>query len=136
MLATGPAVYFTQTDRMNRNATLHVADTGLGSATAGDSDGDGVSDDRDNCTLVANASQIDSDSDGIGNRCDPDFNNDCLVGYNDFAAFKSRLGSRSSPLFDLNEDGIVTWADYLTIMKQYILMMPGEAAVPNVCDSV
>lgn len=136
MLATGPAVYFTQTDLISRNATLHVADTGLGSATAGDSDDDGVSDDRDNCTLVANASQIDTDSDGIGNRCDPDFNNDCLVGYNDFLVFKSRLGSSLSPLFDLNEDGIVNWEDYLTIMKQYMLMMPGEAAAPNVCDGV
>ena len=134
MLATGPAVYFTQTDLLNGNATLRVADTGLGSAAAGDSDGDGVSDDRDNCTLVVNASQIDTDSDGIGNRCDPDFNNDCLVGYNDFAALKSMFGSSSSPLYDLNEDGIVNLADYLTIMQQYLLMMPGEAAAPNVCD--
>jgi hypothetical protein len=134
MLATGPAVYFTQTNPVNGNATLRVADTGLGSAAAGDSDGDGVSDDRDNCTLVANASQVDSDSDGIGNRCDPDFNNDCLVGYNDFVAFKSMLGSSSSPLFDLNEDGNVNWVDYLTIMKQYMSIMPGEAAAPNVCN--
>lgn len=36
----------------------------------GDSDGDGVCDDRDNCPAVANPDQADSDGDGIGDACD------------------------------------------------------------------
>ena len=41
-----------------------------------DSDGDGVDDDEDNCPNDSNASQTDSDDDGIGNACDDDDDND------------------------------------------------------------
>lgn len=36
-----------------------------------DRDGDGISDDEDNCPDVANPAQLDSDFDGIGDICDP-----------------------------------------------------------------
>jgi hypothetical protein len=135
MLPSGPAVYFTQNDTVNGNATLHLADTGLGSPSAGDSDADGVSDDRDGCTVVADAPQIDTDGDGIGNRCDPDFNNDCLVDATDFLAFRSQIGSTTSPLFDLNGDGTVTWVDFFLMMKPYMGLAPGPGATPNVCNA-
>jgi hypothetical protein len=134
MLSTGPAIYFTQNDTVTGNATLRVADTGLGSPDAGDTDGDGVSDDRDSCTLVTNASQIDTDNDGIGNICDPDFNNDCLVNITDFLVLRSKLGSTTSPAIDLNGDGTVTWADFL-VMKPYFSMPPGPGSSPNLCEA-
>lgn len=43
-----------------------------------DSDGDGVNVFSDNCRHVANASQVDTDSDGIGNECDEDDDADNL----------------------------------------------------------
>ena len=40
--------------------------------SGGDSDGDGVCDDTDNCPTVANPSQADTDGDGVGDACDLD----------------------------------------------------------------
>lgn len=39
---------------------------------AGDSDGDGILDDVDNCPSVSNSPQTDSNSDGVGDVCDAD----------------------------------------------------------------
>jgi len=41
--------------------------------TQGDIDGDGVANNVDNCVIVANANQADTDTDGFGNACDGDF---------------------------------------------------------------
>ena len=41
-----------------------------------DSDLDGIPDETDNCRLTANADQLDTDSDGQGNVCDEDDDND------------------------------------------------------------
>ena len=50
--------------------------------TNADSDGDGINDGADNCPVVANADQLDTDSDGTGDACDTDDDGD---GVNDGA---------------------------------------------------
>ncbi len=57
-----------------------------------ESDGDGVPDPCDNCSLVANPTQLDADHDGYGNLCDCDLNQDSVCGFPDFNACLACLG--------------------------------------------
>ncbi len=65
-----------------------------------DSDADGVCDDVDNCPLAANANQLNTDGDGMGNTCDPDDDSDGLSD-----VFEVSLGT--NPLkADTDGDGV------------------------------
>lgn len=100
----------------------------------GDSDSDGISDQVDNCTEVANSNQRDTDADAIGNACDPDIAtpNDCRINFADLStmadAFFSnpRSGSWNADA-DLNGDGNVNFAD-LTTMQSAFFGIPGPSA--------
>ena len=82
---------------------------------APDTDGDGISDDADNCVIVANGpdastgscnSQEDGDSDGYGNPCDTDTNNDGGTGLDDVGfVFDAVVAGSSDPNYDFNCDG-------------------------------
>ena len=91
-----------------------------------DSDGDGVADDVDNCTLVANPDQRDTNGDNIGNACDADLNNDCVINPIDLGIMKSVFFG-SDPDADLNGDGAVNFVD-LGMMKSTFFNPPGPSA--------
>ncbi len=104
-----------------------------------DTDLDGVGDDIDNCREAANADQLDTDGDGIGNACDADLNNDCAVNFGDLAALK--LAFFPNPydvLADFNGDGAVNFGD-LAFMKSTFFNGanpgPGPGAPGNACES-
>ncbi|MEE9426417.1 MAG: S8 family serine peptidase [Methylococcales bacterium] len=67
-----------------------------------DSDNDGIADICDNCTLVENTDQSESDGDVYGDACDADFNNEGnIVDLSDFSVFLGLLGT-AGPLGDFN----------------------------------
>ncbi len=50
---------------------------------AADEDGDTVPNGSDNCPLIPNTDQLDTDGDGLGNLCDPDDDNDGLSDFDE-----------------------------------------------------
>ena len=96
-----------------------------------DMDQDGIADLADNCTLVANSTQLDADSDGYGNICDADLNNSGLVTTADFAILRSVLNQSATASFaaataDLNGSGTVTTADF-AILRARLNTAPGAS---------
>jgi hypothetical protein len=98
-----------------------------------DTDLDARRDALDNCTLVANYDQRDTNSDGYGNVCDADFNGDGTVNINDFNRLKARLNI--SPVVDVDTDldgnGAVNINDF-NRLKSYLGKPPGPSGLhPN-----
>ena len=94
-----------------------------------DTDNDGVDDTADNCTLVSNADQRDTNGDGFGNACDPDFNNDGIVNFIDISGwvpfFNTACGDVDQ---DLSGDGFCNFADF-SVIPSYFGMPPGPSGV-------
>ena len=95
-------------------------------------DGDSVPDNMDNCTMVSNDSQLDTDGDGFGNACDADLNNDCAVNFGDLGLMKERFFG-NDPDADLDGNGSVNFLD-LEIMKVQFFGAPGPSGRPNICN--
>jgi hypothetical protein len=94
---------------------------------ANDADQDGIPDLGDNCTLVVNADQRDTDADGYGNICDADFNDNGIVDPGDFSTLKAALGTAAADQ-DLNGNGIVDPSDF-SRLKANLGQPPGPSAL-------
>lgn len=108
------------------------------SAEDGDRDGDGVPDRRDNCLDVPNPEQRDSNGDRVGNRCDPDVDDDGRVvtswgriypvdarGDLEAIALTARNGPHD-PDHDLDGDGRVDEND-LALAQLWLFRQPGPS---------
>ncbi len=69
----------TMFDNSTQKSTVIAGVEFAGNVIAIDIDGDGVADNLDNCKLVTNANQRNTDGDRFGNICDPDFNQNNIV---------------------------------------------------------
>jgi len=87
-----------------------------------DTDGDGVPDSADNCMLVPNPGQCDSDGDNFGNHCDGDLNNNTFTNAQDYILFRALLGEPSAaPTYnqaDLNCNSFVNAQDYILFRQR------------------
>jgi hypothetical protein len=109
-------------------ATDHPADPDCASPSdpleAPDQDGDLVPDDEDNCRLAANATQTDSNQDGFGNACDPDYTNEGLVGTSDYVKLLGAYGSTTGqphydPEIESGGDGSIGFSELLLLLGSY-----------------
>jgi hypothetical protein len=116
--------------------------------TRADADQDLISDDLGNCRLTPNQSQVDSDLDGFGNRCDCDVDgaagDDGVVDASDFAVFRGAYGGYGPGLIsgapgivtdpsvnwnldaDFNGDNVVAAADFAIFRVRYGSTAPFE----------
>ncbi|MDH3588930.1 MAG: hypothetical protein OEQ74_05965, partial [Gammaproteobacteria bacterium] len=97
-----------------------------------DTDSDGRPDLSDNCKLLFNPDQRDTNGDLIGNLCDPDISNNCVADFADVAlikaAFLTNPGSANwNPDADFDGGDFVGFTD-LAILKDFFLGPPGPGA--------
>jgi hypothetical protein len=93
-----PTVVF---DRDTLVVTLTVTDDGGATATdqltiavgEADGDGDGVANSADNCPALANADQLDTDGDGLGDVCDDDIDGDGIANALDCDPLDDQVGT-------------------------------------------
>lgn len=106
------------------------------SAQDGDTDGDGIIDIFDNCVAVANPSQVDADSDGCGNVCDADYDQNGGVGASDFNILREcvivqkladELGPGCEVVDMIDNDGAITAAEVRLFRR-----LMGEPVGPGV----
>ncbi|MFK7887875.1 MAG: thrombospondin type 3 repeat-containing protein [Gammaproteobacteria bacterium] len=90
---------------------------------APDTDGDGINDARDNCQLISNVDQRDTNNDGYGNACDMDLNNDGVVNVIDLGLLRTVFFTDDADA-DANGDGVVNFAD-LGVLRTQFLAAPG-----------
>ena len=107
-----------------------VAQACTGGAT--DTDADGVVDNADNCLLVANAAQRDTDGDGIGNMCDGDFDQSCTVNFTDLGIMKTAFFEPGTTDTDMDGNGETNFVD-LGLLKAAFFQPPGPSGVQNLC---
>jgi hypothetical protein len=60
--------------------------------TGPDFDGDGITDDMDNCSIHINTGQDDTDTDDCGNICDADYDQTGTVNFPNFGAVVANFG--------------------------------------------
>ncbi len=107
------------------NSTNYALSAGFHSPP--DDDGDTVRSFLDNCIFELNADQRDTNSDGFGNVCDADLNNDGIVNAIDLGLLRLVFFTGDADA-DFNGDGIVNAID-LGVLKLRFFTAPGPSGI-------
>jgi len=105
---------------------------------AQDFDFDGVSDCADNCGQAFNPEQRDVGEDGFGNACDPDYDDNGVVGLSDFNTLRSVEGTQAGdasfdPRVDHDDDDRIGAGD-LDVLTAYFGDPPGPGPIALDCS--
>ena len=92
-----------------------------------DDDQDQLRNFLDNCTLIANSDQRDTNGDGFGNACDADLNNDGVINVVDLGLLRSVFFTANADA-DLNGDGVVNVVD-LGLLRAAFFSAPGPSGL-------
>jgi len=103
-----------------------------GACPVADIDGDGVSDQQDNCPNTPNPDQIDSDNDGRGDACD---NCPFHVNINQSDCDNDGLGDACDAPIDSDSDGILNTADNCPFHANPLQEDADNDGLGDVCDS-
>ncbi len=129
---TSAATALTDTSTVLTVGGVSATFTSTTEAAGPDADGDGIPDSEDNCTLVANPIQCDSDEDGYGNQCDGDFTNNGVTNAQDMILLRNLLGAGTpGPTYnvgDLNCNGVVNAQD-ATLLRLMLGQPPGPSGL-------
>lgn len=110
LMAQNPGLSLTQIKWLLTSTAKDVNAAGFDYRTGNgrislDADGDGYNHDTDNCRLVSNPTQLDTDGDGIGDACDADIDGDGLTN-----AQEAALGTDPTKP-DTDSDGLTDGAE-------------------------
>ena len=144
-LLTGDGCYLFGPGRVSQCGVDHTLAGASYLVLAKDADGDGVGDPADNCPALANANQLDTDNDNLGNVCDPDDDNDglpdtsdnCTLVANGDAGTVPHTASIPKSQFDADGDGYGNICDAdinqtgITNVSDYILLRSVLGHVDN-----
>jgi hypothetical protein len=120
--------FWTTNNYVNPDGTWHSRVASFRFTGCNDVDFDGILDARDNCTLVPNASQSDTNGDRFGNHCDADLNDNGLVEKTDRLLLQAALGTRGTSVADLDCNGVVDNAD-LARLRDAMGQPPGPSGL-------
>ncbi len=115
-------------------AALVLSSASVLHAQSPDTDGDGVSDDMDNCIETPNADQRDTNSDAYGNVCDPDLDNDLIINFSDLGLMAAVFFS-GEPDADFDGSGVVNFVD-LGVMEEKFFGSPGPTGIATYTNAV
>ncbi len=123
---TGPDTFTYRVSDLRKRVS-NIATVSVDVLNIVDSDGDGIGDDVDNCTLVPNADQRDTNGDGFGNICDADLSNDGVINAVDLGLLRLVFFTNDADA-DFDGDGVVNVVD-LGVLRVSFFSAPGPSGV-------